>query len=118
RHVFQALDLTHGGELVDELGAVHRFGRILVLDLRDHQGEEIVLQLGRVTDVDPLLHRFVDAVVRTALTVVEYCGHQTSPSLSRPCCMLFRRLSTSTPVSKLRVADIMSVISSIWSILA
>ncbi len=27
--------------------------------------------------------------------------------------MLFTRLSTSTPVSKLRVADIMSVISSI-----
>ncbi|MNJ37659.1 hypothetical protein D3C77_324880 [compost metagenome] len=107
-HVFQALHLGHRGELIEKLTAVHWLGRVLVADLRHHQFDEGVLHLtGSRVGFDPLIG------LRTARPIVLHCTHYASPSLSKPCCMLLIRLSTSTPVSKLRVADIMSVISSI-----
>src|SRR5690606_34562862 len=107
-----ALDLGHGRELAEKLIAVHRFGRVLIGNLCRHQSDEGVLHLRRITDV----HRRARGVAGGAATGlpgdIADRRHQISPSRNRPCCMLLTLFSTSTLVSKLRVADIMSVISS------
>src|SRR5690606_19985282 len=96
-----------------KLAAVHRIGGVLILDLRHHQGDELVFHLGRVTDINALLDGFIDAISLIGMIEGTDRSHHASPNLSKPCCMLLMRLRTSTLVSKLRLADIMSVISSI-----
>src|SRR5690606_41836210 len=112
-HVFKAFYLGHGGVLVEKLAAVHGVSGILILNLRDYQGDELVFHLGCIADVNALLYRFVNAIRLSGTVAGSDPGHHASPNLSKPCCMLLMRLRTSTLVSKLRLADIMSVISSI-----